>query len=123
MLESHLAIENRYNNIKSIDMGVNRKTIELTRLADFGRTRLMITASQCRAARGLLDWTQQELADAARIGVATVRVFEGEAAETRPAILAALRRALELAGVEFIDENGGGLGVRYRKRQRSKPTR
>ena len=46
-----------------------------------------------------------------------------EAAETRPAILAALRRALELAGVEFIDENGGGLGVRYRKRQRSKPTR
>ena len=83
----------------------------------------MITASQCRAARGLLDWTQQELADAARVGVATVRVFEGEAAETRAAILAALRRALELAGVEFIGENGGGLGVRYRKRQRSKPTR
>jgi transcriptional regulator with XRE-family HTH domain len=81
----------------------------------------MITASQCRAARGLLDWTQQELADAARVGVATVRIFEGKAAETRPAILAALRRALELAGVEFIDENGGGLGVRYRKRQRSKP--
>jgi hypothetical protein len=51
----------------------------------------------------------------------TVRIFEGEAAETRPAILAALRRALELAGVEFIDENGGGIGVRYRKRQRSKP--
>ena len=83
----------------------------------------MITASQCRAARGLLDWTQQELADAAQVGVATVRIFEGEAAQTRPAILAALRRALELAGVEFIDENGGGLGVRYRKGQRSKPTR
>jgi hypothetical protein len=62
------------------------------------------------------------VADAARVGVATVRIFEGEAAETGPAILAALRRALELAGVEFIDENGG-LGVRYRKRQRSKPTR
>ena len=104
-------------------MGVNRKTIELTRLTDFGRRGPMITASQCRAARGLLDWTQQELADAARVGVATVRIFEGEAAETRPAILAALRRAFELAGVEFIDENGGGLGVRYRKRQRSKSTR
>jgi transcriptional regulator with XRE-family HTH domain len=81
----------------------------------------MITASQSRAARGLLDWTQQELADAAQVGVATVRIFEGEAAETRPAILAALRRALELAGIEFIDENGGGRGVRYRKRQRAKP--
>jgi transcriptional regulator with XRE-family HTH domain len=81
----------------------------------------MITASQCRAARGLLDWTQQELADAAQVGVATVRIFEGEAAETRPATLAVLKRAFELAGVDFIDENGGGLGVRYRKRRRTKP--
>ena len=76
----------------------------------------MITPSQCRAARGLLDWTQQELADAARIGVATIRLFEGEAAESRHATLAVLRRAFELAGVEFIDENGGGPGLRLRKR-------
>jgi transcriptional regulator with XRE-family HTH domain len=80
----------------------------------------MITPSQCRAARGLLDWTQQELADAARIGVATVRLFEGDAADSRHATLAVLRRAFELAGVEFIDENGGGPGVRLRKRQRPK---
>ena len=86
-------------------------------------TGLMITASQCRAARGLLDWTQQELANAARVGVATVRVFEGETAETRPATLAVLRRAFELAGVEFIEENGGGVGVRYRKRQRGRPAK
>jgi hypothetical protein len=45
----------------------------------------MITAAQCRAARGLIDGTQQELADAARVGVATVRLFEGEAVEARPA--------------------------------------
>ena len=32
----------------------------------------------------------------------------------------AVRRALEDAGVEFIDENGGGPGVRLRKRQRAK---
>ena len=81
----------------------------------------MISPSQCRAARGLLDWTQQELADAARIGVATVRLFEGNAAESRHATLAVLRRAFESAGVEFIDENGGGPGVRLRKRQRAKP--
>ena len=80
----------------------------------------MITPSQCRAARGLLDWTQQELADAACIGVATIRLFEGEAAESRHATLAVLRRAFELAGVEFIDENGGGPGLRLRKRPRAK---
>ena len=80
----------------------------------------MITASQCRAARGLLDWTQQELADAARIGVATLRIFEGEVAETRHATLVVLKQALEFAGVEFIDENGGGPGVRLRKRQKKK---
>jgi transcriptional regulator with XRE-family HTH domain len=83
----------------------------------------MITPSQCRAARGLLDWTQQELADAARIGVATIRLFEGEAAESRHATLAVLRRAFELAGIEFIDENGGGPGLRLRKRQRAKPSK
>jgi transcriptional regulator with XRE-family HTH domain len=83
----------------------------------------MITPSQCRAARGLLDWTQQELAEAARIGVATIRLFEGEAAESRHATLAVLRRAFELAGVEFIDENGGGPGLRLRKRPRAKPAK
>jgi len=77
-----------------------------------------ITAAQCRAARGLLDWTQQELADAARIGVATVRLFEGELSETRDATLAVIRHAFELAGAEFIDANGGGPGVRLRKRHR-----
>ena len=71
----------------------------------------MLTASQCRAARGLLDWTQQELADAARIGVATIRQFEGGATEPRHATLAVLKQALEFAGVEFIDENGTGEGV------------
>jgi len=35
----------------------------------------------------------------------------------------AVRRALEAAGVEFIDENGGGPGVRLRKRQRVKPSK
>lgn len=75
----------------------------------------MLSPAQCRAARGLLDWTQQELADAARIGVATVRLFEGEAAELRQATLSVLRQAFESAGVEFIDENGGGPGVRLRK--------
>ena len=80
----------------------------------------LLTASQCRAARGLLDWTQQELADAAHIGIATVRLFEGEGRGARYATLAMLRRAFELAGIEFVEGNGAGEGVRFRKPRRSK---
>ncbi|NJL08926.1 MAG: helix-turn-helix domain-containing protein [Methylacidiphilales bacterium] len=75
----------------------------------------MMTPAQCRAARGLLDWPQQQLADAARVGVVTVRQFEAGASQPRNATLDVLRRALEAAGVEFIPENGGGPGVRLKK--------
>ena len=57
-----------------------------------------------------------------RFGVATIRRAEfagGETSMTAANDLA-VRRTLELAGVEFIDENGGGPGVRLRKAQRSK---
>ena len=74
----------------------------------------MISASQCRAARGLLDWSQQELAQNARVGVVTVRQLEAGAHHPRAATLDVIRRCLEAAGVEFIDENGGGVGVRLR---------
>jgi transcriptional regulator with XRE-family HTH domain len=80
----------------------------------------MVTAPQCRAARGLLDWSQQELAESAGVGVVTVRQLEAGTHEPRRATLDVIRRALESAGVEFIDENGGGPGVRLRKRQRGK---
>lgn len=74
----------------------------------------MLTPSQCRAARGLLDWTQQDLADAAHIGVATVRLFEGKGTAPRYSTIALLKQALVSAGIEFIEENGGGPGVRLR---------
>ena len=70
-----------------------------------------------RAARALLRWTALDLAQASKVGVATIRrveVVDGEIKVT-PANEAALRQALERAGVEFIDENGGGPGVRLRK--------
>lgn len=76
----------------------------------------MISAAQCRAARGLLNWTQAELAAAASVGVVTVRQFEGGSAEPRPATLTVIRQAFETAGVHFIPENGGGAGVRMRDR-------
>ena len=76
----------------------------------------MITPAQCRAARALVDWSQQQLADAAKIGNATIRNFEGSKSEPQSATLDVMRRALEAAGVEFIAENGGGPGVRLRRR-------
>ena len=76
----------------------------------------MITPAQCRAARGLLDWTQQELADKAQVGVVTIRQLEAAIVTPRRATLDVIQRAFELAGVEFIDENGGGRGARFRER-------
>ncbi|MBV9511782.1 MAG: helix-turn-helix domain-containing protein, partial [Caulobacteraceae bacterium] len=75
----------------------------------------MIAPTQCRAARGLIGWSQQQLADAAKVGVVTVRQFESGAAQPRNATLDVLERALTAAGVIFIDENGEGPGVRLRK--------
>jgi transcriptional regulator with XRE-family HTH domain len=75
----------------------------------------MITSAQCRAARGLLAWSQKELADAAGVGVVTVHQLEAGTSEPRRATLDVIRRAFEKAGVEFIDENGGGPGVRVRR--------
>jgi transcriptional regulator with XRE-family HTH domain len=78
----------------------------------------MITAAQCRAARGLLDWSQLDLAKQAGVGIVTVRQLEASTHEPRRATLDVVRRALEAGGVEFIDENGGGAGVRLRKPSR-----
>jgi transcriptional regulator with XRE-family HTH domain len=84
----------------------------------FDKVREMITPAQCRAGRGLLQWTQQDLAQRARVGIVTVHQLEAEISQPRHATLEVIRRAFESAGVEFIDENGGGLGVRFRTRQR-----
>jgi len=80
----------------------------------------MFTPEQCRAARALLGWSQQDLANQARVGIVTVNQLENGLSLPRPATLDVIQRALETAGVEFIDENGGGPGVRLRKRRRKK---
>jgi transcriptional regulator with XRE-family HTH domain len=75
----------------------------------------MITSAQCRAARGLLGWSQQKLAAEAGVGLVTVHQLEAGTSQPRRATLEVIRRAFETAGVEFIAENGGGPGVRLRK--------
>ena len=88
--------------------------------AVFGMILAMISSAQCRAARGLLDWTQQHLADRAGVGIVTVRQFEAGLSEPRRATLDVIKRAFEDAGIEFIQENGGGPGVRLRERLKGK---
>jgi transcriptional regulator with XRE-family HTH domain len=83
---------------------------------------MRISSAQLRAARALLRWSALDLAKASKVGVATIRrveTIEGEIPVTA-ANEAALRTALEDAGVEFIDQNGGGPGVRLRKPPRQK---
>jgi transcriptional regulator with XRE-family HTH domain len=75
----------------------------------------MLTPEQCRAARGLLDWSQGKLAQQAGVGIVTVRQLEAGVHVPRRATVEVIRRAFESAGVGFIDENGGGPGVRLRK--------
>ena len=74
-----------------------------------------MTPAQCRAARGLISVTQTELAKAAGLGQSTVIDFEKERRVVSDQAIAAIRAALEAAGVEFIVANGGGAGVRLRK--------
>jgi transcriptional regulator with XRE-family HTH domain len=76
-----------------------------------------ISARQCRAARGLLGWSQDQLAEAAKVARATIANFETGKSLPVTNNLAAIRSALEDAGVRFIPENGGGDGVRMKKRQ------
>jgi transcriptional regulator with XRE-family HTH domain len=78
-----------------------------------------LTSAQIRAARSLIRWTADDLAAASALSVATIRRAELKKNETSltAANDLAIRRALEAAGVEFIDENGGGPGVRLRERQ------
>ncbi len=76
-----------------------------------------MTGAQMRAARALLRWRAQDLADKAHVGIATIQRAEKEDGPVAmiPSTSEAIRRALETAGVEFIPENGGGVGVRLRK--------
>jgi transcriptional regulator with XRE-family HTH domain len=75
---------------------------------------------QCRGGRALLDMTQTRLAELAGLGISTIVDFEKERRKVSEEAVQAIQRALYRAGVEFIEENGGGPGVRLRKRQQKK---
>jgi transcriptional regulator with XRE-family HTH domain len=83
---------------------------------------LKVSIRQIKAARALLAWSQEQLAVAADVSIPTIKRLEAREGLLggRDETGAKIRMALETAGVVFIDENGGGPGVRLRKRQRQK---
>jgi transcriptional regulator with XRE-family HTH domain len=79
---------------------------------------MKMTPEQCRAARGLLDWSQAELANVANVGVSTLKNFEAGRTTPMANNLAALVSVLEGMGVVFLADGetvDGGPGVRLRK--------
>jgi hypothetical protein len=82
----------------------------------------VLSSELIRAARALLRWEQRDLEAASAVSLPTIKRLEAKPGimAAHPPTVLALRRALETAGIEFIDENGGGPGVRLRKRQARK---
>jgi hypothetical protein len=69
-----------------------------------------------------LRWEQRDLEAASSVSLPTIKRLESKpgAMVAHTSTIVALKKALESAGVEFIDENGGGPGVRLRKRHQKK---
>ena len=74
----------------------------------------MITAGQCRAARGFLKWTQEELAERSGMGALAIVNFEGGKTSPHTATLKVLKDTFEAAGIEFLTRDGRGVGVQFR---------
>ena len=75
--------------------------------------RMQLTPAQCRAARALLDWTQDELAGRAEVSRGTIRGFESGQHALQRSTAAAVRRALEAGGVILLETGREGeQGVR-----------
>jgi transcriptional regulator with XRE-family HTH domain len=74
----------------------------------------LLLAEQCRAARGLLDWTQEELAARADVSRSTIRDFENGRHHLHSATALQVVAALERGGVMLIPSDEAGPGVRLR---------
>jgi transcriptional regulator with XRE-family HTH domain len=74
----------------------------------------MITPAQCRAGRALIDWSKEQLAEAARVSVRTISDFERVRKTPREASLKAIEAALFDGGVLMVGEGNAGVGVRLK---------
>ena len=87
---------------------------------DNSTIRMPVTSAQLRMARAALNWTVRELAEATGLHRNTITNIEVGRYTGEQKSLERIELVLKKAGVQFIDENGGGPGVRLRKQQRKK---
>ena len=83
----------------------------------------MLQVAQLRAARALLGWRQEDLAQAAKVGVATIRRIESQQGPLAGYVstLRKIQAAFEQAGIQFIDDDEtGGFGLRMAKKKRKR---
>lgn len=78
------------------------------------QSRIALTPGQCRAARGFLDWTQEELGERAAVSRGTVRDFENGRHALHRSTETLLMVAFQAAGIVFVTEEDGGPGVLLR---------
>lgn len=83
----------------------------------------MVTPAQSRGARGILDWTQHRLASEASVSLSTVKDFEAGRRTPIGNNLAAMRRAFESAGVEFLNDESSGVRLRLAVAERPAPSK
>ena len=76
-----------------------------------------VTSAQVRMARAALNWTVRDLAEATGLHRNTITNIEVNRYAGDPASLSLIEKVLKRAGIEFIEENGGGPGVRLKDRQ------
>lgn len=76
---------------------------------------MILSPSQCRAARAMIEMTQAQLAEASSVSLRSIIHFEKGERTPVPNNLSAIKEALEAAGIEFIPENGSGPGLRLKK--------
>jgi transcriptional regulator with XRE-family HTH domain len=78
---------------------------------------MMLQNSQIRAARAMLGWRQEDLAKAAKTGLATIARIEQQAdgpAQGHVSTIIRIQQALERVGVRFLEDEGDGYGVRLK---------
>nr|WP_272913236.1 helix-turn-helix transcriptional regulator [Methylobacterium sp. SyP6R] len=76
----------------------------------------MLSPMQCRAGRAMLNWSREDLAEKSGVSRQTLADFETEKRKPYDRTLADIVRVMQAAGLEFIPENGGGAGIRFRNR-------
>jgi len=74
---------------------------------------MTLVPAQCRAARALLNWTQEDLVEHCKITKKTIADFERGATQPRTQTLAQITAAFEAAGIEFLD--GSGLRMQVKR--------